>query len=134
MNLYSFFCTTLLLSIFSVKGVLGSDRRRREAREDRLELTQEQRENKREAKFRADVRKPRSPDLKDDKVDDLFLSDEEATTFMRDNDRGNYDESMEERDDRRREAAENKREDAAKSPHEKTAETRENNRERRYEL
>ena len=67
-------------------------------------------------------------------MDDLFLSDEEATTFMRDNDRGNYDESMEERDDRRREAAENKREDAAKSPHEKNAETRENNRERRYEL
>ena len=46
---------------------MGSDRRRREAREDRLELTQEQRENKRGAQFRTDARKPRSPDLKDDK-------------------------------------------------------------------
>ena len=66
-------------------------------------------------------------------VDDLFMSEEDASSFMR-RDRDNYDESVEERADRLREVEENRREDASKTPKERSREKRENTRERKYEL
>ena len=65
-------------------------------------------------------------------VDDLFLSEQDASTFLRD--RGGTDEAKEARDDRMREVAENRREDAGKTSREKDSETLENSRERRHEL
>lgn len=133
MNFFTVLFTTLLLTLFSIKGCLGNERRRREASEDRLEMKHEQRENNREDQFRHEVRKTRSDELKDDNVDDLFMSEEDASSFMR-RDRDNYDESVEERADRLREVEENRREDASKTPKERSREKRENTRERKYEL
>jgi len=136
MNSITLLITTLILSCFTFEGScvedFKSERRKREVREDRLEMTQEQNEDQREVKFRTEARKRKADGRIEENADDLFLSERDASDFL--GDRDSFDESPEERLDRKREAAEDRREEARKTPREKTSELREKTRERRSEL